>query len=60
MTDTEFQDENKLIAERRGKLAELREAGNAFPNDFRRTGLAGELQSEFETVDKPTLEAEGR
>jgi lysyl-tRNA synthetase class 2 len=60
MTDTDAQDENKLIAERRGKLDELREAGNAFPNDFRRTGLAGELQAEFESVDKATLETENR
>lgn len=60
MTDTDAQDENKLIAERRGKLDELREAGNAFPNDFRRTGFAGELQGEFENVDKATLEAENR
>ena len=30
------QDENKLIAERRAKLANKREKGNAFPNGFRR------------------------
>src|SRR3546814_3416780 len=29
-------DENHLIAERRAKLAALREQGIAFPNDFRR------------------------
>ena len=28
-------DENSLIAERRAKLAKLRTAGVAFPNDFR-------------------------
>jgi lysyl-tRNA synthetase class 2 len=39
--------ENKLIAERRRKLAELREAGNAFPNDFRRNSLAEELHEAF-------------
>jgi lysyl-tRNA synthetase class 2 len=27
--------ENRLIAERRAKLARLRETGNAYPNDFR-------------------------
>ena len=32
----EHQDVNKLIAERKHKLAGLREQGNAFPNDFRR------------------------
>jgi lysyl-tRNA synthetase, class II len=40
-------DENKLIAERRAKLARLRAAGVAFPNDFRRDALAGELQAAF-------------
>ncbi len=40
-------DENKLIAERRAKLARLRAAGQAFPNDYRRDALAGELQTAF-------------
>ena len=40
-------DENKLIAERRAKLSELRKAGQAFPNDFRRDALAGELHASF-------------
>ncbi len=39
------QDENKLIAERRAKLAVLRTQGVAFPNDFRRTHYAGDLQA---------------
>ncbi len=34
--NTQKQDENRLIAERREKLNALREAGNAFPNQFRR------------------------
>jgi lysyl-tRNA synthetase, class II len=38
-------DENKLIAERRSKLAALREQGVAFPNDFRRQHYAGDLQA---------------
>ena len=50
------QDENKLIAERRGKLARLREEGNAFPNDFRRTALADQLQGEFGDASKEELE----
>ena len=38
-------EENKLIAERRSKLASLREAGvQPFPNDFRRTAEAEALQ----------------
>src|SRR5256884_7786997 len=40
-------DENKLIAERRAKLAALRAQGPAFPNDFRRDALAGELHASF-------------
>ena len=49
-------DENKLIAERRAKLAEIRKTGNAFPNDFRRTALAAELQQQYGESDKQTLE----
>jgi len=40
-------DENKLIAQRREKLARLREQGVAFPNDFRRNVVAGELHAEY-------------
>jgi len=52
-------DENKLIAERRGKLAALRERGVAFPNDFRRTAMAAELQQRFGQQSKEDLEAAG-
>src|SRR5262245_34241141 len=46
------QDENKLIAERRAKLAEWREQAKAagipaFPNDFRRDVLASLLLAEY-------------
>jgi lysyl-tRNA synthetase class 2 len=65
MTDDTVQpiDENKLIAERRGKLTALRGQGIAFPNDFRRGDYAGDLQSEYADADKWTgeaLEANGR
>lgn len=50
------QDENKLIAERRGKLDEVRLKRNAFPNDFRRTALAGDLQAKYGDQDKEALE----
>ena len=40
-------DENKLIAERRSKLAAVRKAGIAYPNDFRRDTLAGQVQVGF-------------
>jgi lysyl-tRNA synthetase class 2 len=54
MTD---QDENALIAQRRAKLNALREAGNAFPNDFRRDAIAGELHAEYDGKDNEALEA---
>jgi lysyl-tRNA synthetase class 2 len=51
-------DENKLIAQRREKLGALRESGNAFPNDFRRDVVAGELHAEYDERDNEILEAE--
>jgi lysyl-tRNA synthetase class 2 len=50
------QDENKLIAERRGKLAQLRAKRNPFPNDFRRTAMADHLQREYGESSKDELE----
>src|SRR5438477_3662596 len=52
------QDENQIIAERRAKLARLREAGIAFPNDFRRKDLAAELHRFHGGKSKEQLEAE--
>ncbi len=65
MTDTDAEqgpggepaDENKLIAERRAKLAALRERGAAYPNDFRRDALAGQLQQAFGERTGEWLEA---
>ncbi len=51
-------DEHRLIAERRRKLAALRDAGFSFPNDRRRTALAGDLHSRYAEQDNATLEAE--
>ena len=52
------QDENKLIAERRAKLAQLRAQGTpAFPNDFRRDALAADLHAQYDGLDDATLEA---
>jgi lysyl-tRNA synthetase class 2 len=50
-------DEHALIAQRRAKLSALREAGNAFPNDFRRDAIAGELHAEYDEKDNGRLEA---
>ncbi|MFP4683107.1 MAG: lysine--tRNA ligase [Ectothiorhodospira sp.] len=57
MTDP-TQDENKLIAQRREKLQRLRETGPAFPNDFRRNVMAGELHAEYGERDAAFFENE--
>lgn len=49
-------DENKLIAQRREKLTRLREQGIAFPNDFRRNVVAGELHAEYGEKSNEELE----
>jgi len=51
-------DENQLIAERRAKLARLRDEGNPFPNDFRRDALAGDLHATFDGHSNESLEAQ--
>jgi lysyl-tRNA synthetase, class II len=50
-------DENHLIAERRAKLAKLRERGNAFPNDFRRDALAGDISTAYGEKSGEALDA---
>jgi lysyl-tRNA synthetase class 2 len=55
---TEEKDENSIIAERRGKLAALREQGPAFPNDFRPQHQAAALQAEYGNVDRELLESQ--
>ena len=49
-------DENEQIALRRQKLAELRQQGIAFPNDFRRNVVAGELHAEYGEKDPAEIE----
>ena len=52
------EDENKLVAERRAKLAALRATGGpAFPNDFRRDALANELLLGYGALSDAALEA---
>jgi lysyl-tRNA synthetase, class II len=57
---TEEYDEQEQIAQRREKLKTLRERGNAFPVDFRRNVMAGELHAEYGEADAGRLEAEPR
>jgi lysyl-tRNA synthetase class 2 len=60
---TELQhDENKLIAERRAKLDQIRTncKSNGFPNTFRREFYAEDLQSEFGEHEKDQLAELGK
>jgi len=54
------QDEHALIAQRRAKLAALREHGVAFPTDFRRNVMAGELHAEYGDKDNDYFESNPR
>ena len=54
-TTPDLEEENKLVAERRAKLAARREQGNAFPNTFRRDAYAGDLQQELGEKSKEEL-----
>lgn len=49
-------EEHRLIAERRAKLQALRDAGTAYPNDFRPDALAGALQAKYAETDNDELE----
>ncbi|MBT1450900.1 lysine--tRNA ligase [Glaciecola sp. XM2] len=53
----QVQDENKLIAERRAKLADIRAQcdSNGFPNQFRREHYAQDVQDAFGEFDKDSL-----
>lgn len=51
------QEENKLIAQRKEKLAAARAQGQAFPNDFRRDSLCEDLQQQYAGKTKEELES---
>ncbi|HEY5636925.1 MAG TPA: lysine--tRNA ligase [Burkholderiales bacterium] len=51
-------DENHIIAERRAKLAKLREAGIAYPNDFERTTFILPLDEAHGATETAALEAQ--
>ncbi|MCD0504966.1 lysine--tRNA ligase [Bordetella petrii] len=54
------QDENRLIAERRAKLAKLRETGIAYPNDFVPDAHAADLHRQYGDQDQEALAAAGK
>ena len=49
-------DENKIMAERRVKLAAIREHGVAFPNDFKPQHKAAELHEQYGGLTREELE----
>ena len=50
------QDENKLIAERKSKLVDLRNDGNPFVNDFKPKELIQEIHASFGESTNESLE----
>src|SRR5256712_3241967 len=53
-----MEEENKIVAERREKLAKLRAAGVAYPNDFTRTHMTQQLDAAHGEKSKEQLEQE--
>ena len=51
-------EDNEIIRHRREKLAALRAAGESFPNDFRRTAFAADLQARYGDAAKEELESQ--
>ncbi len=51
------QDDNRIIAERRVKLAEWRASGRAYPNDFSRENTAGKLDELYGEHTREALDA---
>ncbi len=65
MTDKEQtnqapEDENKLIAQRREKLHQIRQRREAFPNDFDRTDLSENIHRDYGHQDAQELQAAAR
>jgi lysyl-tRNA synthetase class 2 len=52
------QDENRYIAQRREKLAQLRAQGQAYPNQFSRVHFAATLMEQYAQFSREDLEAQ--
>lgn len=50
-------EENKLIAERREKLKNIRELGVAYPNNYRRNNYAQDIHNDYADLEKQDLES---
>ncbi len=57
-SDEAQHDENRYIAQRRDKLAQLRQQGQAYPNQFRRLHFARKLQRQYADLSREELEAQ--
>jgi lysyl-tRNA synthetase, class II len=53
-----LEEDNKIVVERREKLARLREAGVAYPNDFTRTHMTQQLDAAHGEKSNEALEKE--
>jgi len=51
-------DENRYIAQRREKLAQLRAVGKAYPNQFTRAHFAADLTDKYAQLSREELEAQ--
>jgi lysyl-tRNA synthetase class II len=61
MTDiqpSDAQQEHQIVAERREKLSQLRQLGQAYPNDFRPDAQAGALHAEHAQTSKENLDTQ--
>ncbi|MAK94336.1 MAG: lysine--tRNA ligase [Gammaproteobacteria bacterium] len=56
-TNQALEDENKLIAQRREKLHQIRQRREAFPNDFDRKDLSENIHREYGHKDAQELQA---
>lgn len=55
-SQAEIQEEtNEQIAQRKAKLAELRDQGQAYPNTFKREHLAADLHAQYDAIDVDAL-----
>ncbi len=48
-------EDNEIVRHRREKLAALRAQGDSFPNDFRRSAVAADLQARYGDVEREEL-----
>lgn len=55
---SEQRDHHDLIQERKNKLTEMRQEGQAFPNDFRRDAFALDLHEQYGQIEKEALEGQ--